>query len=77
MTKGITVGRVVQFFRWTDPQKVVIYLVSDEEQDDYSQGRVSLKTALRMNEMGLIRTVFAPLDDSSAGIDVNLKKEHS
>lgn len=60
---NITFGRAVQFISKVEPSRTKIYLVSHEEYDNYSQGRVTLQTALRMDKEGLIENVFLPLEE--------------
>lgn len=57
----IKIGAVVQFLEFKNqPDKARIYLVWDREYDGYSNNSISLNTALKMQERGLVKQIFEP-----------------
>ncbi|MGM0853610.1 MAG: hypothetical protein ACQEWI_13500 [Bacillota bacterium] len=56
----IAIGRIIQVFNERYPNHTKLYLVRDKGIDEFSQGRVSLKTALELQAKEKICNVYAP-----------------
>jgi hypothetical protein len=56
----ISIGRIIQVFNEHQPNRTILYLVSDKGIDEFPQGRISLKTALAWQAEEKICNVYAP-----------------
>jgi hypothetical protein len=57
----IAIGRIIQVYNERYPDCTFLYLISDKGEDELQHGRISLRTALKLEECKKICNIYAPI----------------
>jgi hypothetical protein len=56
----IAIGRIIQVYNERYPDRTFLYMISDKGEDELEKGRISLRTALRLEACKKICNIYAP-----------------